>query len=276
MVRFDRLVEDKMRLGASERFAVQATMQEVVLCGLSDGGFFRHAAFYGGTCLRFFHGLDRFSEDLDFTSLDMPCERGLADYFDSVARAFRAVGREAEVREVEKSVFTATESAFVKTETKAFQIGVRNAPKTTVKFEMDTDPPIAYPSETKFLRVPDPHAIVCCTPEGLFVGKASACLFRSWRNRVKGRDWYDFVWYADRKIPLRVDLLRRVTGASHPEEVGRMKDASGVRELLHERVGQIDFVRAREDVYPFVERKQSLDLWGVDFFHSVVEDLVIV
>lgn len=275
MVRFDRLVEDKMRLGAPEKFAVQATMQEVVLCGLSDGGFFRHAAFYGGTCLRFFHGLDRFSEDLDFTSLDLPCERGLAGYFDAVARAFLAVGREVEVREVEKSVFTATASAFVKTETRAFQIGVRNAPKTTVKFEMDTNPPVAYPSETRFLRVPDPHAVVCCTTEGLFVGKVSACLFRAWRNRVKGRDWYDLVWYADRKVPLRADLLRRVTEASHPESAERMKDAAGVRALLRERVGQIDFDRAREDVYPFVERKRSLDLWGADFFRSVVDDLVI-
>lgn len=276
MVRFDQLVEDKIRLGSTEKFAVQATMQEVVLCGLSDGGFFRHAAFYGGTCLKFFHGLDRFSEDLDFTVLDRSCGLRLPSYFDAVALAFRAVGREVEVKEVEKSVFTATESAFVKTETKAYQIGVRNAPKTTVKFEMDTDPPIVYPSETKFLRVPAPHAIVCCTPEGLLIGKVSACLFRAWRNRVKGRDWYDLIWYADKKIPLQVDLLRRVTEPTHPEAAVRMKDAASVRTLLKERIDHIDFRRAREDVYPFVGHKESLDLWGRDFFYAVTDDLVII
>lgn len=276
MVRFDQLVEDKLRQGASEKFAVQATMQEVVLCGLSDGGFFRHAAFYGGTCLKIFHGLDRFSEDLDFTVLDPSCGLRLLSYFDAVARAFRAVGREVEVKEVNKSVFTATESAFVKTETKAYQIGVRNAPRTTVKFEMDTRPPILYPSETKFLRVPDPHAIVCCTPEGLLVGKASACLFRAWKNRVKGRDWYDLIWYTARKIPLRVDLFRRVLEAAHPEAAARLHDAESVRALFHERIADLDFERAKEDVYPFIARKETLDLWNQEFFRSVVDDLVIV
>lgn len=91
MVRFDQLVEDKRHLGLDEKFAVQATMQEVVLCGLSDGGFFRHAAFYGGTCLKLFHGLDRFSEDLDFTLLDREHPLSLTTYFDSVARGERAV-----------------------------------------------------------------------------------------------------------------------------------------------------------------------------------------
>ncbi len=275
MVRFDQMVEDKQRLGLDEKFAVQATMQEVVLCGLADGGFFRHAAFYGGTCLKLFHGLDRFSEDLDFTLLDRENPLSLTSYFDSVARAFRAVGREVEVCEIGKSVFTATESAFVKTETRAYQIGVRNVPKMKVKFEMDTAPAIVYPSETKFLRSPDPHAIVCCTPEGLFVGKASACLFRAWKNRIKGRDWYDLIWYANHKIPLRLDLLRAETAPSHPAEAARMTDADGVRALFNERIEKIDFDLAKADVFPFVPRKSVLDVWGRDFFRSVVEDIVI-
>ncbi len=275
MVRFDQMVEDKQRLGLDEKFAVQATMQEVVLCGLADGGFFRHAAFYGGTCLKLFHGLDRFSEDLDFTLLDREHPLSLTTYFDSVVRAFRAVGREVEVCEIGKSVFTATESAFVKTETRAYQIGVRNVPKTKVKFEMDTSPAIVYPSETKFLRLPDPHAIVCCTPEGLFVGKASACLFRAWKNRIKGRDWYDLIWYADHKIPLRLDLLRAETEPSHPAEAARMADADGVRELFNERIEKIDFELAKADVFPFVPRKSVLDVWSRDFFRSVVDDIVI-
>lgn len=102
MVRFDQLGEEKMRCGAVEKLAVQATMQEVILCGLSDGGFFRHAAFYGGTCLKFFHGLERFSEDLDFTMLDRAGGPSLSSYFDAVSRAFLAVGREVEVQEISK------------------------------------------------------------------------------------------------------------------------------------------------------------------------------
>lgn len=126
------------------------------------------------------------------------------------------------------------------------------------------------------MRVPDPHAIVCCTPEGLLCGKVSACLFRAWRNRVKGRDWYDLIWYSDKKIPLKVDLLRRVTESAHPEAAVRMKDSACVRTLLKERIDHIDFRRAKEDVYPFVAHTKSLDLWGRDFFYAVVDDLVIV
>jgi len=276
MVRFDQLVEEKMRLGAVEKFAVQATMQEIVLCGLSDGGFFRHAAFYGGTCLKFFHGLERFSEDLDFTVLDRTRGLTLTSYFDAVSRAFQAVGREVEVKEIGKSVFTDTESAFVKTETKAYQIGVRNAPKSTVKFEMDTNPPIVYPSEPRFLHLPDPHVVVCCTPEGLLVGKSSACLFRAWKNRIKGRDWFDLAWYVARRIPLRRELLQQVTAKGHPAEAERMKDAAGVRALFDERIESIDFDLARADVYPFVARKSVLDVWGRAYFHTVVADLQIV
>ncbi len=47
--------------------AMKEIMQEIVLCGLSRAGFFKKAAFYGGTALRIFYGLDRFSEDLDFS-----------------------------------------------------------------------------------------------------------------------------------------------------------------------------------------------------------------
>lgn len=276
MHKFDEMVEAQMRTGLGERFALQAAMQEVVLSGLSDGGFFRHAAFYGGTCLRFFHGLDRFSEDLEFIVLDQSFGLRLTAYFDSVSRAFQAVGREVEVREIGKSVFTDTESAFVKTETKAYQIGVRNAPKTLVKVEMDTNPSIVYPSEAKFLMAPDPHPIVCCTREGLLVGKSSACLFRAWKNRIKGRDWFDLAWYAGLRIPLRLDLLRQVTVAKHPQEAERMTNAEGLRTLFYERIDTIDFDSARNDVAPFVMNPARLDCWSRELFRAVVDSLVVV
>jgi len=275
MARFDEMVATHVRAGLNERCALQAAMQEVVLCGLSDGGFFRHAAFYGGTCLKLFYGLDRFSEDLDFTRAGSASGVSLASYFDAVRRAFAAVGREVVVSEMEKSVLTDTESAFVKTETCAYQIGVKNAPKTMVKFEMDTCPALDFPSEVKFLLAPSPHSIVCCTLESLLVGKVGACLFRAWKNRVKGRDWYDLAWFAARKTPLRLDWLRQASSARHPEAAERLCDADGFRQVMCARIDAIDFDAARADVAPFVSNPHALDIWGRDYFKAVINALPI-
>ena len=52
-----------------KRNAIFEVNQQVILAGLYNGGFFDVAAFYGGTCLRIFHGLQRFSGDMDFSLL---------------------------------------------------------------------------------------------------------------------------------------------------------------------------------------------------------------
>ena len=48
-----------------KRNAIFEVNQQIILAGLYNGGFFDKAAFYGGTCLRIFHNLQRFSEDMD-------------------------------------------------------------------------------------------------------------------------------------------------------------------------------------------------------------------
>ena len=71
-------------------------MQQIALSGLQRGGFFEHAAFYGGTCLRIFHGMRRFSEDMDFTLTEKNLNVHLEDYFSDIIEAFKLTGREVE------------------------------------------------------------------------------------------------------------------------------------------------------------------------------------
>jgi len=64
--------------------ATYEVMQEITLAGLYRGGFFNKAAFYGGTCMRIFHGLKRFSEDMDFSLIASDIDFRLEDYFPSI------------------------------------------------------------------------------------------------------------------------------------------------------------------------------------------------
>lgn len=86
--------------------AIKEIIQEIVLCGLSRAGFFKHAAFYGGTALRIFYGLDRFSEDLDF-SLMAPEDFDLGEYLPALEKEIRSYGLNFKAEERDKTVDSA-------------------------------------------------------------------------------------------------------------------------------------------------------------------------
>ncbi|MFA7019139.1 MAG: nucleotidyl transferase AbiEii/AbiGii toxin family protein, partial [Sphaerochaetaceae bacterium] len=65
--------------------------------------FFNHAAFQGGTCLRIFHGLNRFSEDLDFTLLEPNPEFAWQEYLEQVISDVASFGYEMEVSDRHKT-----------------------------------------------------------------------------------------------------------------------------------------------------------------------------
>src|SRR4051812_43524436 len=97
--------------------ALREIMQEIALAGLQRAGFFEKAAFYGGTALRIFYGLDRFSEDLDFSLLASTPDFSLEKYLDGVRAEFEALGMTVSIVEKQKTLETAIDSAFLKSET---------------------------------------------------------------------------------------------------------------------------------------------------------------
>jgi len=252
---------------------LREVLQEAALAGLWRTGFFDKAAFYGGTALRLFHKLDRFSEDLDFALLTPDSAWTLSD---------RLLGLRAELEAFGFSVTTeakhvgAIESAFIKANTKVNLITI-DAPREMsgnamsdrlikIKLEMDSDPPSGIRTETMTLFEPFPFSIRIVDSPCLFAGKMHACLCRAWKTRIKGRDWYDFLFFISRGIPLDIPHLEARMRQSGHWTGERPLEAEEIRDLLLKQIHSIDWQQAKTDTIPFIRDPRSLDLWSAELF----------
>lgn len=180
-------------------------MQEITLASLSKTSFFKDTAFYGGTALRIFYGLDRFSEDLDFTLLTKNENFNLDDYFDELSNFIESLGLSFEITSKEKNVNSQIKSAFLKGNTRQqFLIFypksddnklISSNEKIQIKFKVDINPPLFANTELKYRLLPFPYEVRVYDKPSLFPGKIHAVLARNWKNRVKGRDLYDYIFY---------------------------------------------------------------------------------
>ncbi len=259
--------------------ALREVTQELALLGLGRAKFFEHAAFYGGTALRIVHGLDRFSEDLDFTLLEADPNFRLDRFTNGLSQELRGFGFEVEVSVREKVHDSAIQSAFLKGNTRRqlLEIGVPDEfaalvptnQKLKIKLEVDTDPPGGFISEMQTLLRPIPFAVRVCSLPDLFAGKLHAVLFRRWKSRVKGRDWYDLVWFVGRKVPVNLAHLEqrmRQTGDWVSDHSLRSKDLD---DLLIEAIAKLDVDQARDEVKPFLKNPSSVALWSPEFFRDI-------
>jgi hypothetical protein len=189
--------------------ALREIMQEVTLAALSRTDFYEKTAFYGGTALRIFHGLDRFSEDLDFSLIEPNPKFSLEPYFLAIQTEFMGMGMHVSLREIEKAKQSNIDSAFLKSNTVwkelvleeiIKQTGVKSNKTVKIKIEVDRQPPLGFKTEQKLLLRPFSFYVNCFESSSLFAGKLHALLFRKWKNRVKGRDWYDMEWYIRKNI----------------------------------------------------------------------------
>jgi hypothetical protein len=259
--------------------ALREIIQEVALLGLWRAKFFEHAAFYGGTALRILYGLDRFSEDLDFSLLAPSPDFNLARYTASLEEELLAFGFNVRVEMVDKAVESAVQSAFLKANTRnellVIEAGeelmgqVAAGQVLKVKIEVDTDPPPGFSTSTRYLLQPIPFAVRSYSLPDLFAGKMHAILFRKWKNRVKGRDWYDLVWYAANHPQLNLGHLeQRMRQTGHWSGEQSLSPVA-FSDLLFEAIDRLDVNQARKDVSPFVKDQQMLALWSHDFFSDV-------
>jgi predicted nucleotidyltransferase component of viral defense system len=247
---------------------LREVIQEVALAGLYRGGFFEKAAFYGGTCLRIFYGLPRFSEDLDFSLLAPDPDFSLELYFKAVRDEFLSLGLDVEISAKQKTVRTGIESAFLKSDTSLFSLAVHTDKTVKIKFEVDTRPPLGFAAEEKLLMQPYSFYVKCFSPADLFAGKMHALLFRNWKTRVKGRDWFDFEWYVRNGISMNLShfvIRARQSGHLHEETLSEM----GFRELLELRIDALDVVAAVKDVSRFVRDVKVLEIWSRDYFREL-------
>jgi len=272
----------KCRTADEYRNALKEIIQEIALCGLSRGGFFKNAAFYGGTALRMFHNLDRFSEDLDFSLIVPDDVFDIGTYLPYVRDELGSYGFEMEVEKKQKTSNTQVQSAFIKGGTLIHLIkiasikppvsGVSPGEQLRIKFEIDTDPPPGAEFEVKYQLVPVSYSVRLFDLPSLFAGKLHALLCRNWKSRVKGRDYYDYLWYLSRSVPVNIfHLEQRMIQSGHITSAGEL-DAESLIHLLDVRFSTIDFRQVISDVEPFVKDSRSLELWDHDFFISVTRD----
>ena len=264
--------------------ALREVLQEIALCGLWRAKLFERAAFYGGTALRVLYGLDRFSEDLDFSLLAPDPGFELTPYCTAIEQELRAWGFSTRVEPKRKRVDTAIESAFVKANTKELLLVVDSGEVAEshhaqqvleIKLEVDTDPPPHFSTETKFLLRPVPFSIRAYAPPSLFAGKMHAVLCRGWKRRVKGRDWYDLVWYVSRRTALDLAHLdARMRQSGHRQADTRL-EAPELRRLLHARIDGLDVNQARAEVERFVVDPPRLEIWSAAFFHAVADQVEV-
>ncbi len=244
--------------------AEQEVCQKIVLAGLHRGGFFDYAAFYGGTCLRLFHNLPRFSEDMDFSLTQKRSDIHLENFFDDIREEFLLAGFDITITKKDKKMFGRVESAFLKENTEAYDIKFQTKKTVKVKIELDTNPPLLFNTEQKLLLQPYSLMVRCFTLPDLFAGKMHALLYRAWQRRVKGRDWFDFEWYIRNDIPLDFRHLQE-----------RIKEFSGsdvsleeFRARLRKKIQSVGIESVKQDVLPFISTNQmsSLDIWSTDYF----------
>jgi len=255
---------------AAMTLALREVMQEIALAGLNRGGFFGKAAFYGGTCLRIFYGLPRFSEDLDFSLLKTDREFSLRPYLKVLRDEFAAFGFEVEVVEKEKTATSDIASAFLKKSSSIYDLEVSGKKTLKIKIEVDIDPPLGFSTEPKLLIQPYSFYVSCFSLPDLFAGKMHALLFRNWKNRANGRDWFDFEWYIRQGTPLNLrHLLERARQSGHWQ--GEDMTPRQFMELLRARIQSLDVDSVRLEVSRFVRETDQLQIWSRDYFMQLAE-----
>lgn len=263
--------------------ALKEIIQEIVLSGLSRGGFFDEAAFYGGTALRIFYNLDRFSEDLDFALLSPNKDFDISKYFSYVEKELKAYDLNLEVSTRKKNINSNITSAFLKGDTKEhilkFFPGNSNhtynqtLKDIKIKFEVDINPPLGATYEMRYKLLPSPHQVKLYDKTSLFAGKIHAILCRNWNIRVKGRDLYDYIFFLSNNVEVNVELIRNKLVASKYINENDVFNIDVLKGMLKSKFSEINYNDAKEDVLPFIRDTDSLNMWSKDFFVNITENL---
>jgi predicted nucleotidyltransferase component of viral defense system len=263
--------------------ALREIMHDITLAGLYRSGFFEKAAFYGGTALRLLHGLDRYSEDLDFSLLKVDKKFSLEKYQDAIVHEFESLGMKVSVKEKKRVNKSTIDSAFLKSETMWKELVLENiipqqdinqVAKIKIKIEVDTAPPLGFETEEKLLLRPFSFYVKCLSIPDLFAGKMHALIYRRWGQNVKGRDWYDMEWYIKKGFELNLNhfALRANDSGDWPLQEINEKD---FRELLAEKIDTVNFHFAKNDIKRFIKDPNRIEIWSPKYFHDLVSHLKI-
>jgi len=207
---------------------------------------------------------------MDFSLLQIDESFCLENYFDTIISEFQTIGRDITITKKEKNKQTNVESAFLKDNTEVYNLSFSTEKQIKIKIEVDTQPPAGFATEYKLLMLPFSFMVRCYTLSDLYAGKMHALLFRNWRNRIKGRDWYDFEWYVRNNILLNLEHLQQ-----------RVKQINAILEsdfsveifknLLKERILKTDINAIENDVLPFIKNPAEMEIWSTEYFLQLAD-----
>ena len=273
-----RLLNYNCKTDVEEQQAIREITQEVVLAALGRGDFFKHALFQGGTCLRIFYGLNRFSEDMDFILRDVNSDFQLKDHIKHLTDELAAYGYNIEITDRDKADAT-VKKAFLKDDSLGKVIDLRHANQTgpmakiRIKLEVDTNPPSGSGHELKYPDFPFVSSVAVQDRPSLFAGKIHALLCREY---IKGRDWYDFIWYTGNRTGINYDFLTSAINQLGPWQGQSITvDKAWLLNELERKIASMNWKQAAEDVRRFVRvaEQPSLDLWSKDLFLGQLDKL---
>ena len=272
----NRLLTYQSQTILEQEHALKEITQEIALLALARAGFFRVAAFQGGTCLRILYGLERFSEDLDFVLEKPDHQFNWTTYLNTMRDEFNAYGFTLEINDKRK-LDRAIQTAFLKADSVGGLLVIKDIrtqhTKLKIKLEIDTNPPDSSTYELKYLDFPLPYSIKTQDLSSLFASKIHALLCRPY---VKGRDWYDFIWYVARKTPINFALLSHAINQAGPWQGHNIiVNSTWFLNELKTKIESIDWRAAKKDVARFLRAREltTLELWSKDFFLSRAEKL---
>jgi len=267
----ERLTSYNCESETEEQHAIREITQDLILAALGRSDFFKHALFHGGTCLRIFYGLNRFSEDMDFMLRKPDATFDLKHHIRHLTTELAAYGYDVQI--VDRSKTTSTvRKAFIKDNSlgKVIKLNHRNTTgkmaMIRIKLEVDTNPPSGSKEELKYLDFPFLSAVSIQDKPSLFAGKAHALLCR---NYIKGRDWYDFIWYISNSTEVNYQLLSSALFQIGPWQQRDINvDKKWLTKELTKKITSIDWNKAAKDVRRFLRigEQPSLKLWSKELF----------
>lgn len=272
----DRLDQQLWETQLAEQQALREIMQEIILAALGRGDFFKHAVFQDGTCLRIFHGLNRFSEDLDFILRQPDPQFDWSVYVNQIKNEVEAYGLHFTVKD-KSELDAAVKKVFLKEDSIGKVLALQYAPKTgpakqiRIKLEVDSNPPSGSGFDLKHINFPFYSSVSVQDLPSLFAGKMHALLCRTY---IKGRDWYDFLWYTHRDISINYRFLSSALNQCGPwESIAPTVDTAWVVEQLAARIRTLDMREVSADVYNFVAESEhaSLKAWSTAYFLDNLE-----
>ncbi len=265
------------------RAALREILQSIVLIGLSRADFFKKASFYGGTALRIFYGLNRYSEDLDFTLNEKDDSFSLEPYIESIKNVASSYGIDLDINIKKKEIKTPVESAFAKLNTYQTFINLKindelasllhKDENIKVKFEIDLNPAIGFNVESKWIDMPEFANIIVLDESSLFAGKLHAIICRNYKNTVKGRDYYDFLFYIKKRVKPNLNYLKNKLIESGKIKENDKFDIDTLKVMLKDRFEMVDFNQVKTDAERFVFNNEDLSYYSKELFVDMINKL---